>query len=512
MKSSFSAVFLYSAIHLVQASPLIPRTQQPQYEIQWGSCGDILPQGLECGQMRVPLDWNSTNGEQITLAMARIKTANTTSRIGTIVYNPGGPGDSAIEICAYHASGLPVFSEQLTEHFDIVCPDPRGVGSSTPVACDPEVWNDGVSYFPANQNELEKLIASNKAKGQSCLNVSGDLVKHVDTVSAAKDIEAIRLALNDGKLNWFGQSYGSMLGAAYAELYPENIRAMALDGMTDHSQTRATTFFTESTTCENSLDRFFDWCAANTTACGFASENIPVAFDNLVGRASQSPIPAPGCNANADTTSAGTCASTVTDHDIQTMVTSFLRFKNPIFGVLPGWGQLGLALNQTITQNNATLFSSPIATTNTSAIFVETAISCLDWARFDTTNLTLAFSAYNQSYVLGNAFNPHIGPASQSFQIEASCAGWPVNVVDKPHLLSQSVSKAPPVLMVNAVHDTSTSYVWALSMHEQMPTSTLLTREGDGHTSYFLHGDAAALIDQYLIDLSLPAPGTVVGS
>lgn len=462
--------------------------------------------------MQVPLDWNSMNGEQITLAMARIKTSNTTNRIGTILYNPGGPGEVAIEICAYHAAGLPVFSAQLTDHFDIVCPDPRGVGSSTPVTCDPEVWNDGVSIFPTDEAELQKLINSNKAKGQNCLNVTGDLVKHVDTISAAKDIEAIRLALNDGKLNWLGQSYGTMLGAAYAELYPENIRAMVLDGMTDHSQTRATTFFTESTTYENSLDRFFDWCAANITACGFTSDDIPKAFDDLVAKADQSPLPAPGCDVNADTISAGTCLLTVTGKDIQMILTSFLGYKDPILGVLPGWDQLGLALNQAIAQNNATLFSPPIATSKTSGIFATTAIACLDWARFDTSDLTTAFSEFNQSYTLGNAFNPHIGPASQSFQIEANCAGWPVDVVDKPHVLSQAVSKAPPVFMVNSVRDRSTSYVWALSMHEQMLTSTLLTREGDGHTSYFLHGEAAALIDQYLVDLSLPAPGTVVGS
>lgn len=505
-------ISLCALASLVAAAPLTSRSQQAPNQIQWGPCPDDLPQSLECGTLQVPIDWNATDGEHIALAMARITTTNTTNRIGTILYNPGGPGGNAIEVCANHAAGIPIFSQQLTAHFDIICPDPRGVGSSAPIKCDPGAWNNDVSIFPQNENELQKLVDSNRARGENCLNATGELVKHVDAFSVAKDIEAIRAALNDGKLNWLGQSYGSLLGAAYAELYPENIRAMVLDGMTDHSHTGAISYFTESSTYENSLNSFFEWCASNSTACGFTSHNIPKAFDDLVALADRSSVPAPGCDATAETTLAGTCLSKVTGKDIRLKATSFLYFKNSLFDVFPGWDRLGQALNESISQNNATLFSAPVASTNTSAIFPTVAIACLDWARLDVSNLAQTMAEFSQSYILGSAFNPHIGSASQSYQAQASCAGWPVDIVNKPHLLSQAVAKAPPVLMVNAVHDPSTSYDWALSMHEQMPTSTLLTRDGFGHTSYFLHGEAAAAMDQYLVDLTLPAPGTVVSS
>jgi pimeloyl-ACP methyl ester carboxylesterase len=139
------------------------------------------------------------------------------------------------------------------------------------------------------------MVEENKALGESCLNLTGPLLGHIDTISAAKDIEATRLALNEGKLNWMGFSYGTELGAAYAELYPENVRAMILDGNVDHSQSEISNFVTEMSTYENELTRFFDWCN-ETSSCALSGQNVAKVFDELVSNATRSPIPAPGCS------------------------------------------------------------------------------------------------------------------------------------------------------------------------------------------------------------------------
>lgn len=484
------------------------------FEIQWGPCPEGSPDALECGQLEVPIDWSAPEGEKTTLGMGRVKASgNASDRIGSLMFNPGGPGGIASDFCTYQASGVPVFSEALALHFDIICPDPRGVGSSSLVKCDAQVWNQNTTRFPANEVEFEQMVKVNKERGESCLNETGNLLKHIDTTSAARDIEAIRLALDDGKLNWLGLSYGSQLGGAYAELYPGNIRVMALDGITNHAQSPVDALYTESTTYENVLKRFFNWCATNATACGLQGENISKTFDDLVVAADKSPIPAPGCEATADTAVAGSCQTSVAGADIRLNVQGFLAFKESVSGLLQGWDYLGLALNQTIADNNATLLATALAVDDTSSLYADLAIACLDWLRPDTSNMTKAFAELQEKNTMGSSFNSHVGAASQTWTIQSGCLGWPAEVVNPQHGLDQrALQKAPPILLVNAKHDPETSYTWALGLKEQIPHSALVTRDGNGHTSYLLHGEATALMDTYLVEGMLPADGTVVES
>lgn len=481
--------------------------------IQWGPCPEGSPTGLQCGQLSVPLDWDAPAVEQITLDIGRLQATNASQRLGSLIVNPGGPGELATQLCQYQAAGIPVFSEALTQHFDIICPDPRGVGASSAIACDPEIWNRNISMFPQSEQELQALVDWNRAKGESCLNISGDLVRHIDTTSAAKDLEAIRLALDDEKLNWLGLSYGTQLGAAYAELFPDNIRSMVLDSNVDHSLPSSTLIYTESSTYDAELGRFFDWCVASATACGLQLPDLRKAFADLILEADSSPIPAPACSLNSGAEAAGTCAETVTGQDVLVNVQGHLSYKSDVFGVLPGWEYLGSALNQAIADQNATLLSNSLALTNTSNMFVSTAIACLDWTTPNASNITEALGDFKQLYSQGYALNQFVGTASEMYTTVANCIGWPVEIVNPPHILNQqAMRRTPPILLVNADHDPSTSYAMALSLKAQIPNSALLTREGDGHISYILHGEAAALIDAYLISGVLPLDGTVVKS
>ncbi|KAK4944652.1 hypothetical protein LTR10_016086 [Elasticomyces elasticus] len=478
------------------------------FQIQWSNCTTNDPPNLDCGQIQVPLDWSQPDGEQITLGISRVKaTGSSSSRVGSLIFNPGGPGSPATEFCEYQAAGTPVFSKAISEHFDIICPDPRGVGTSSPISCDPGLWNQKQSLFPQSEAEFAEMVKHNKAFGQSCLDLSGGVFSHVDTTSVAEDMEAIRIALNDGKLNWLGVSYGTQIGAQYAELYPKNIRAMALDGNTDHSPSEVYILTAESSTYENELDRFFEWCNQNQS-CAFHGQNVAQIFDDLVAKADKTPIPAPGCLPTADTAAASTCFPNVTGEDIRFNVQGSLTYKYGSAFPGGGWLELGIVLNETL-NGNATALSSAMANMGkNSTVWQGLAVGCLDWAHSTTT---FAQNVYKQQ--LGSAIAPHTKGASQSYRYQTRCIGWPATVVNPPHVLNQTAMKlAPPILLVNSNHDPETSYVWAQNLQTQIPSAVLVTRNGDGHGSLVLGGQASAVIDGYLVNGTLPAQDFVVQS
>ncbi|KIN02979.1 hypothetical protein OIDMADRAFT_119587 [Oidiodendron maius Zn] len=466
-----------------------------------------MPPNLECGQLKVPLDWSHSSGQQISLGMMKLKSAQTSTRIGNLIFNPGGPGGIATTFCQAQAEGVQVFSKATTDHFDIICPDPRGIGTSNPISCDSDLWNQWPSLFPKDEASFTKLIEHNKAFGQSCIDKSGDIVKFVDTTSVARDIEAIRIALGDDKLNWIGISYGTQIGAQYAELYPENIRAMVLDGNVDHSAPEIYATTAESETYENELDRFSEWCSRNET-CALYGQDVGRIFDELVATADSSPISAPGCLPTADTKVAGTCQPHVTGEDVRFNVegNSLLTYKlDTAFSL--GWEKLGQALNESI-HGNATLLSSGMAKDENSTSWQGLMVGCIDWDRSTTT---FAQNEYRQ--MLANATAPHTRGASQSYQYNTQCINWPVAVQNPQHVLNQTAMRlAPPILMVNSNHDPESSYLWAQNMYTQIPSAVLVTRVGDGHSSYGLGGEATSIIDAYLINGTLPAKFFVVNS
>jgi pimeloyl-ACP methyl ester carboxylesterase len=308
----------------------------------------------------------------------------------------------------------------------------------------------------------------------------------------------VRLALGGEPLNYLGLSYGTQLGATYAELYPENIRVMALDGALDHGQRGLAMLNDESRAYEGELERFAAWCATET-GCSLHGEDVLARFDALVAAAEAQPIPAPQC------VSAGVCRSEVTGEDIRLMTQNLLLIKDPAPELgIPGWSALADAIIAA-EQGDASAFSREVATDETSHLFPELAIACADW------RTELATWDDLQAYeIFGETISPHTQGATQTWTILAGCMKWPVPVANPPG--EWDVTGAPPILIVNATHDPSTSYLWAQLMQEQIAGSVLLTREGDGHTSFFLTGESAtrAAITHYLLTGETPPPNTVV--
>ena len=231
------ALLLAGCVRVVSGRSLMsePKLGQP---VEWTPCrvvgGSVkLPSGALCGKLAVPIDYDHAGGDTATLAMIRFPA--TGDKLGSLVINPGGPGESGIDAALGVVQTLP---KRVRERFDLVGFDPRGVGSSRPaVWCNSDADNDrlrtepNVDYSPAGVAHIED--ETKQFVGRCVDKMGKDFLANIGTVNVARDLDAIRAALGDNKLTYLGYSYGTRIGSAYAEAYPQKVRAMILDGAVD---------------------------------------------------------------------------------------------------------------------------------------------------------------------------------------------------------------------------------------------------------------------------------------
>ena len=464
--------------------------------IRWHGCGSNFPPSLQCGELSVPLDYARPRGRQIKFGFARLPAQDRAHRIGSLIINPGGPGAAGSQFIALEAAGRHLWHPALHRRFDLIGMDPRGIGTSTPIQCDAAAWNQPVSLFPRNPVQFQRLASYARAVGESCLRRTGPLLGHVDTLSVARDLEALRQALGEGKLNFLGLSYGAAIGTVYAERYPKRIRAMVFDGILDHSVSTDRLFSEAAAAYEDTFNRFAAWCR-RARSCRLHGRDVSALFDRLVRRADRQPLPAPQCAMQP-------CRPTVSGAEIR--LNSFLALvvKNPIPAIgLPGWKGFADALAQA-ERGDASLFSSHLATGPKYDGFPGLAVNCVDYPRTITTYKD--FAAMTRR---GRAIAPHTQGASEAWLGVTGCMRWPVPLANPPH--RPKIRGAPPILLVSATHDPSTSYVWARRAHRQIPRTVLLTRNGDGHTSSWLgpHSRTNDAIVDYLVTRKTPPANSV---
>ena len=190
--------------------------------IEWDDCG-----GIECATLDVPLDYSEPGGEQIELYVVR--TPATGERKGALFTNPGGPGASGAEF----AEVLPfILPSEITEHFDIVGVDPRGIGGSTPIDCGVDATElYAVDPTIETPEDEEALLDVSQRYVDDCAAKYGDLLPHVGTRDVARDMDTVRAAMGDEQLSYLGISYGTAIGQVYADLFPERVRSMVIDGV-----------------------------------------------------------------------------------------------------------------------------------------------------------------------------------------------------------------------------------------------------------------------------------------
>ncbi len=255
-----------------------PSTPTPTAPIAWESCESPYGEGdFECGTLTVPVNWQRPDGTTVDLALARHRAADPDRRIGSLLLNPGGPGQSGVDLAF---SAPTSFSPELAARFDFVGFDPRGIARSAEMHCaGDKVTARRAALNPTDEASFQTLRQANRALADSCREVSGPLADHMDTRSVARDMDAIRAGLGERRISYWGGSYGTLIGQQYAELFPHRVRAMVLDSNMDHSLGTWGILKTRTETLEASFGLFADWCE-RTPSCLLYGKDVRALYES----------------------------------------------------------------------------------------------------------------------------------------------------------------------------------------------------------------------------------------
>ncbi|HEY7948374.1 MAG TPA: alpha/beta hydrolase [Acidimicrobiales bacterium] len=462
----------------------------PVSPVVWSGCGS----DLQCGSVTVPLDYSRPGGRTIQIAVERRPAADPAQRIGSLVINPGGPGTSGIDDME---NELSVLSSGLLDRFDIVSFDPRGVQRSAPVQCAPgtptptsvpptptttspptPALPDPVPVTTADQRAA---LAGDRAYGTACATYSNGVLPFVGTVDAARDLDRIRAALGDQKLTFIGHSYGTLLGAVYAGMYPGHVRAMVLDGAIDPALSTEQMVIDQSQGFESVLDDFFSWCASSSSCPWRTGADPTAALVSLIDGSRTAPLPA-GRGRQAGPG----------------------EFYNALLDDLyarSSWPSLGDALAQAAAGNGTDLvaLSDTYASGgSTNGGDANNAINCLDHP------VSRDLSSYPRLAAQAAAVAPVFGPVLAWGLLQ--CAVWPDPPTRTPGPITAPGS--PPILVTGTTGDPATPYPWAVALASELQHGELVTWVGENHVAYFYSPCVRAIDQAYLVDGTLPAPGT----
>ncbi len=466
-----------------------PGTEQAQPDLRefydqkvtWTQCG-----ANRCARLRVPLDYDHPERRSIRLSVLKVPARDKDQRVGSLVVNPGGPGGSGI---SYAANAASYFGPELQQAFDIVGFDPRGVGRSTPVQCLPDseldtfVAADPDPDTTAEVRRADKLVAE---FGEGCVAESGNLAAHVSTVEAAKDIDILRAVLGDAKLSYFGASYGTFLGATYAELFPKRVGRMVLDGALDPSVTSLRLNLVQAKGFETALRAYVGHCVdAGACFLGGSVDAGTKRIRQLLDNVEAKPLPA-----NGRTLAAGNAV---------------LGIWAPLYSE-GNWGYLDTALKAAFAGDGAPLMSlsdayvsrGPDGYTDNSleALY---AVNCLD---HDDAIPSSEVDRYLPRF---EKASPTFG-AIFAFSL-SSCAQWPIHTGRVPEEIH--AEGAAPIMVVGTTRDPATPLEWAEALADQLDSGVLVRRDGDGHTGYLAGNQCVdSAVESYLVSGKVPE-GTV---
>lgn len=462
---------------IVQTDDLTPFMEQ---ELQFVPCS-LTVEALQCAWLAVPLDHADPAGPVINLAVQRMGARDEDDRIGSLVVNPGGPGGSGVEMVA-NIDG--VLGNALTSAFDVVGFDPRGVGKSAPLDCLSDA--DLNAYVdlptPTTASEMKAVAAETKKFAEGCATLSGELVEHVDTVSAAKDMDVLRAALGEETLTYYGASYGTKLGATYAELFPEKVGKFVLDGGMDPTLGQKELALGQAEGFEVALRAYVESCQSG--------DDCPLEGDVDAGveqiRDFLASVEDEPLQAGADEITAGEAFYGVITplyrEDYWPMLTQVLALA------FEGDGSMLKFLADSYLSRQGDTFIS-------NSLEASAVINCLD----DPSSLSVA----QIEDVMGEfeKASPTFGPMLATGL--GGCAGFGF---DAPEKLVIDADGAAPILVTATTRDPATPYAWGVALAEQLDSGVLISREGDGHTAYNA-GNACVdtAIEEYFLDGVTPS-------
>ncbi|WP_461170019.1 alpha/beta hydrolase [Arthrobacter sp. Z1-15] len=464
----------------------VPEDLLPYYsqEVSWGGCEAGVADEFRCATVEVPMNYADPGGESIDLAV--ILAESDGSAQGTILVNPGGPGGSGYDAVSENLQGIT--TDRLRENFNFLGFDPRGVGRSTPVQCltDEELDEERSEYLdPSTPAGLAASRASAQELADKCAKNSGPVLGFVDTESAARDMDILRAVAGDEKLNYLGFSYGTFLGATYAELFPETVGRMVLDGGLDPAASNEEITLGQAEGFEKAIRAYVEDCLSSG-GCPLSGtpEQAIETIRALIASVEASPMTAKD-------------GRTVT---VSTFVSGFIL---PLYND-QNWPVLTQALEAALQGDPSLMLRladlsadrDPDGTYASNSTVVFSAINCLDYPMTsdDQQMRSDAEELEKASPTLGK----YLGYGG------ITCEAWPYDAVNEPHEIH--ASDADDLLVIGTTGDPATPYEWSVSLAEQLDSATLVTWEGEGHTAYGRGDECIAdTVDDYFIDGTVPS-------
>jgi pimeloyl-ACP methyl ester carboxylesterase len=473
----------------------------PSKGLEWGVCADpdAAAAGWQCATYKAPLDYDRPGAGSTKIAVTRLPASDQKNRVGSLFINYGGPGGDAV--ATTQAIGSDLFGA-VNDRFDLVAFDPRGTGENVPVIdCKVNQETEGLYSAPFTTPEnldVKALVAKSKSLVKRCVELNKVILPHASTANVARDMDAIRALIGDKKLNYFGFSYGTFLGATYSSLFPDNYRALVLDGPVDangYINKPEAGLREQSAGFERALDRFFQACAQDKVTCPFGGADPWAAYDALVAQANVLGIPADGFTddprpVNGDALLNGT------------LITLYNKGNWPLLAqglteAAAGDATIMRFLADAAWGNNFDGTFDP----GTDRYFTIGAIE----QKYPRGDVDHFLEAGDNSWGMFEHFWLNSG------YVELPYGLWPIHDKDAyagPFTASKS---APTVLEIAVTYDPATPFRGAKRLATQLGNVRFLTLVGDGHTGY--QNGSPTCVDTavvtYIQTLALPGKGTV---
>ncbi|MFC7929899.1 alpha/beta hydrolase [Streptomyces cinereoruber] len=454
--------------------------------LKWRDCG---VEGFQCATLRAPLDYAKPDGEEIELAVSRVRATGPGKRIGSLLVNPGGPGGSAVGyLQAYAGIGYPA---PVRARYDMVAVDPRGVARSEPVECLTGPQMDAytqVDQTPDDAAETDALSAAFKDFAAGCAKRSGKVLPHVSTVETARDMDVLRAVLGDERLSYVGASYGTFLGATYAELFPDRVGRLVLDGAMDPSLPALDLNRDQTAGFETAFRAFAADCVGRTD-CPLGTGSVPEAGEALkkfFREVDAEPLPTGESRKLGESLATTGVIAAMYDEG------AWPQLREALTQAKGGQGAGLLALADSYYEREPDGEYANLMAANA-------AVNCLDLPAAyrgpaDAAKAVPSFEKASPVFGRGLAW------------AALNCTYWPSPATGRPHRVT--AEGAAPILVVGTTRDPATPYKWAESLAAQLSSGTLLTYEGDGHTAYGRGSDCVdTAINTYLLEGTPPQDG-----
>ncbi|MFG2140189.1 alpha/beta hydrolase [Streptomyces sp. NPDC048650] len=473
--------------------PVLP-ARFAQQKVQWTACGaDVTPHavpGAECGWVKVPVDYAAPNGETVKLRVSRVPAKDHSRRLGSLLFNPGGPGAGGASDVA---DGNWQAGRQARARYDLVGFDPRGIAGSGQIKCP-----HGVAQEPENPPRTEaaakRTFADATRRAQACQKASGAVLAHMDSRSVARDLDVLRTVLGDAKLNYTGVSYGTFIGQEYMKLFPDKVGRMVLDGVINPAADLQQVARRDVKTSDDAMRRYArDLVVRGDDRLGTTAGTILRRLTEFARKLEREPLHGANGAKFTDATLSTYLGTAVTDEQswkpltkalaaaLDGDVTAFEHFEAGAAGETGG--EKPTPQEEQAEKNVS--FSLP-------------AVLCLDSPsapKSPKEMLDTADAFAKQSPLFGRYY---------AWQM-IDCATWPIGPTGGGKPIK--ASGAAPVLLVSYTDDTETPLENAKAVHRQLDNSSLLVRRGQGHGAYASENPSTCTdraVDRYLVEGKLP--------